>query len=134
MRKHCRTCRCGQSRKPTSASRNRQKALDYDNPRFTRRTGRTGRLPRTLINGETAAGIAEGLQVFSAAIHFSRPCWAQTLQRYAAQVLGGYTEEEAIVELDDEPDTTDPVEEGTFAEPSFSERTFSESDPDEPEL
>jgi hypothetical protein len=120
--------------RPTRYGSYRQRALDYDNPRFTRRTGRTGRLPLTLIDGSTVASAAEGIRIFSAAIHFSRPCWAQTLQRYAAQIENGWDEDEAIVELDDEPGIEDPVEEGTFSSSTFSERTFSESGFDEPEF
>ena len=71
MRKHCKTCRCNPR---YGGRRSAGAALDRENPRYTRRTGRTGRVPLTLINGSTAASIEEDLQIFAAAIHFSRPC------------------------------------------------------------
>ena len=101
------------------------------NPRYDRSLRRSSRIPLTLIDGSSRANIARDLQVFAASIHAWRPCHAQTIQRYAAQINDSYTAAQAIANYTTTPQLAGPYAEptftdATFANPSFSEPTFSE--------
>lgn len=67
-----------------------------DNPRFDRSLHRSGRMPVTLIDASTRAGIATGLQTLAASFHAMRPCYAQQLERIAQAVTDSKTEAQQI--------------------------------------
>ena len=97
------------------------------NPRYDRSLKRSSRIPLTLIDASVRANIARDLRVFAAAIHAWRPCHAQTIQRYAAQINDSYTAAQAVSNYTTTPQLGGPFAEPAFTDPSFSSGTFTES-------
>lgn len=81
-------------------------------------------MPLTLIDATTTANISRDLSVLAASWHFARPCYAQTLQRAAAQVLAGYDAAAAVAGM-----TTTPTHNETLTEVTLTEVTLSEITP-----
>lgn len=119
-----------------TASQAYQQRLQREDPRWERLTGRSGRIPRTLIDASTVANAKVGLLTFAAAIDTDRPCWAQTLRRYAEQIGAGYSEAAAIAAMTDEPSASAAFTETSFSgdAAAFSEGVFAEEIIDEPEV
>lgn len=102
--------------------------MDFDNPRYTRFTGRTGRLPLTLIDGSTRANAARDIEVMAASIHFARPCYAFMLQRIAFAVANSLDAAGQITAKTGELSAANIlVVEVTLSDPTEAETTFSET-------
>ena len=95
-------------------------------PRF-RDALRSGRLPRTLIDGSTGANAATGIRALAAAIHFRRPCYAAQLQRVARALAEGLTETGAIAAWAEVPAPLGAVAENSLVENSFADSSPLES-------
>jgi hypothetical protein len=85
---------------------------------------RSGRMPRTLINGSTGANAATGVRAIAAAIHFRRPCYAMQLQRIGRALAEGVTEAGAIAAW-----TEKPVPLGSVADNVVSEASLDDTPP-----
>ena len=118
-------------KKPRNATQNRERAEKWEIWR-TRTADRSGRIPVTLIDASSVANAATGLRKMAAAIHARRPCYAQTLQRYAEQIQNGYTEAGAIAAMTTTPTANTTADEITQAEITLAEITLSENTLTEP--
>lgn len=95
-------------------------------PRF-RDPLRSGRLPRTLIDGSSGANAATGLLSLAAAIHFRRPCYAAQLQHIGRALSESLTEAGAIAAWIEVPAPLGAVADNTLSEPSITDITSTET-------
>lgn len=88
---------------------------------------RSGRMPRTLINGSTGTHASVGIRAIAAAIHFRRPCYAAQLQRIGRALSEGVTEAGAIAAWTEIPAPLGAVAENTLAENSLTDSISNEN-------
>jgi hypothetical protein len=88
---------------------------------------RSGRMPRTLINGSTGANAAAGVRAIAASMHFRRPCYAAQLQRIGRALAEGVTEAGAIAAWTEKPVPLGAVGGNTLAENALAESSAVEN-------
>lgn len=88
---------------------------------------RSGRMPRTLVDGSTGANAATGIRAIAASIHFRRPCYAAQLQRIGRALAEGVTEAGAAAAWTEKPVPLGAVADNTVAEGSLSDHSAAEN-------